>query len=255
MAPQSYWNRCAAKARPATPAVRVLPLAAANRIAHASTPSRWDIMTVRLVLFGSPALHVDGESIALPFERRNQLLAFLALKRVVGGTRRTGGDAVAGAGDQARVHEPAQDALPPPVVRVGGGDRSAGELAALRGGHRRAGVRAGAAGEPGARGAGAAPRTRCSRASTTTAARHGPAGWRSSATACASRGAVRRSTAWPARSTRPKGSTCPRGCSTTIRSTRRRCACTWHGWSAAARRRVPARRIATSSSASPRISG
>jgi predicted ATPase/DNA-binding SARP family transcriptional activator len=38
-------------------------------------------MTVRLVLFGSPALQLDGESIALPFERRNQLLAFLALKR------------------------------------------------------------------------------------------------------------------------------------------------------------------------------
>lgn len=38
-------------------------------------------MTVRLFLFGSPTLEVGGESIALPFERRNQLLAFLALKR------------------------------------------------------------------------------------------------------------------------------------------------------------------------------
>ena len=38
-------------------------------------------MTVRLVLFGSPTLEVGGEYIALPFERRHQLLAFLALKR------------------------------------------------------------------------------------------------------------------------------------------------------------------------------
>jgi predicted ATPase/DNA-binding SARP family transcriptional activator/Tfp pilus assembly protein PilF len=38
-------------------------------------------MTVRLALFGSPTLHDGGASIALPFERRNQLLAFLALKR------------------------------------------------------------------------------------------------------------------------------------------------------------------------------
>ena len=38
-------------------------------------------MTVRLSLFGAPAIHDGGESFALPFERRNQLLAFLALKR------------------------------------------------------------------------------------------------------------------------------------------------------------------------------
>jgi hypothetical protein len=37
-------------------------------------------MSVRLTLFGSPAIDLDGESSALPFERRNQLLVFLALK-------------------------------------------------------------------------------------------------------------------------------------------------------------------------------
>jgi len=38
-------------------------------------------MTVRLVLFGSPAIEYGGKALALPFERRSQLLAFLALKR------------------------------------------------------------------------------------------------------------------------------------------------------------------------------
>ncbi len=38
-------------------------------------------MTVRLFLFGSPTVEYGGESLALPFERRNQLLVFLALKR------------------------------------------------------------------------------------------------------------------------------------------------------------------------------
>jgi DNA-binding SARP family transcriptional activator/tetratricopeptide (TPR) repeat protein len=38
-------------------------------------------MTARLFLFGSPTVEVGGESVALPFERRNQLLVFLALKR------------------------------------------------------------------------------------------------------------------------------------------------------------------------------
>ena len=38
-------------------------------------------MTLRLFLFGSPTVEYGGESVALPFERRNQLLVFLALKR------------------------------------------------------------------------------------------------------------------------------------------------------------------------------
>jgi predicted ATPase/DNA-binding SARP family transcriptional activator len=38
-------------------------------------------MTVRLVLFGSPTIHYGGTCFALPFERRSQLLAFLALRR------------------------------------------------------------------------------------------------------------------------------------------------------------------------------
>src|SRR5687768_1143732 len=38
-------------------------------------------MTVRLLLFGSPTIEYGGESLALPFERRNQLLVFLALRR------------------------------------------------------------------------------------------------------------------------------------------------------------------------------
>lgn len=38
-------------------------------------------MTVRLLLFGSPTIEYGGDSLALPFERRSQLLVFLALKR------------------------------------------------------------------------------------------------------------------------------------------------------------------------------
>ncbi|CAG0949569.1 Putative HTH-type transcriptional regulator [Burkholderiales bacterium] len=38
-------------------------------------------MPVRLHLFGSPAIDSGGESLALPFERRNQVVVFLALKR------------------------------------------------------------------------------------------------------------------------------------------------------------------------------
>jgi len=38
-------------------------------------------MTVRWILLGSPAVERDGASQALPFERRTQLLAYLALKR------------------------------------------------------------------------------------------------------------------------------------------------------------------------------
>ncbi|MGZ9075679.1 MAG: BTAD domain-containing putative transcriptional regulator, partial [Burkholderiaceae bacterium] len=38
-------------------------------------------MTVRLLLLGSPAVEIDGRPVALAFERRYQLIAFLALKR------------------------------------------------------------------------------------------------------------------------------------------------------------------------------
>jgi predicted ATPase/DNA-binding SARP family transcriptional activator/Tfp pilus assembly protein PilF len=38
-------------------------------------------MSVRLFLFGSPAIEYGGKSFALPFERRSQLLALLAMKR------------------------------------------------------------------------------------------------------------------------------------------------------------------------------
>ena len=38
-------------------------------------------MTVRLSLFGSPSIAHGGKSLALPLERRSQLLVFLALKR------------------------------------------------------------------------------------------------------------------------------------------------------------------------------
>jgi predicted ATPase/DNA-binding SARP family transcriptional activator len=39
------------------------------------------MMTARVHLFGSPRIAGDGESFALPFERRNQVLVYLALKR------------------------------------------------------------------------------------------------------------------------------------------------------------------------------
>ena len=38
-------------------------------------------MTVRLLLLGSPTVEHGGQSLALPFERRHQLLVFLALKK------------------------------------------------------------------------------------------------------------------------------------------------------------------------------
>jgi DNA-binding SARP family transcriptional activator len=38
-------------------------------------------MTLRLVLFGTPAVEHDQASWALPFERRHQLVAYLALER------------------------------------------------------------------------------------------------------------------------------------------------------------------------------
>src|SRR5215213_10060704 len=38
-------------------------------------------MTVRLLLFGTPSIAHDGVLSALAFERRSQLLGFLALKR------------------------------------------------------------------------------------------------------------------------------------------------------------------------------
>ena len=38
-------------------------------------------MSLRLALFGSPTIEYDGTSAALPYERRGQLLAFVALKR------------------------------------------------------------------------------------------------------------------------------------------------------------------------------
>jgi predicted ATPase/DNA-binding SARP family transcriptional activator len=38
-------------------------------------------MSIRLQLLGSPAVTRDGETFALPFERRSQVLAFLALRR------------------------------------------------------------------------------------------------------------------------------------------------------------------------------
>jgi predicted ATPase/DNA-binding SARP family transcriptional activator len=43
--------------------------------------SRSAEMKVRLILFGSPAVEYGGESAVLPFERRTQLLALLAVKR------------------------------------------------------------------------------------------------------------------------------------------------------------------------------
>jgi len=38
-------------------------------------------MPVRLQLLGSPSVEADGQAYAFPFERRSQLIAFLALKR------------------------------------------------------------------------------------------------------------------------------------------------------------------------------
>src|SRR3954470_6649260 len=36
---------------------------------------------MRLVLFGAPTIERDAAALALPFERRSQLIAYLALKR------------------------------------------------------------------------------------------------------------------------------------------------------------------------------
>ena len=59
---------------------RPLPPARDASIIASPFPSR-TAMPVRLALFGAPAIEHDGESHALPFERRGQLVAFLAMKR------------------------------------------------------------------------------------------------------------------------------------------------------------------------------
>ena len=56
-------------------------LAAESGFAHAGKFPIGAPMTVRLLLFSSPTVEFGGGSAALPFERRSQLLAFLALKR------------------------------------------------------------------------------------------------------------------------------------------------------------------------------
>jgi DNA-binding SARP family transcriptional activator len=64
-------------------------------------------MSARLSLFGSPTIDRDGEALVLPFERRGQLLAFLALRRAWVGradSRRCSGRSR----DPPRLHQPAQ---------------------------------------------------------------------------------------------------------------------------------------------------
>ncbi len=39
-------------------------------------------MSLRLILFGAPTIESGGQSLALPFERRSQLLVLLALRRI-----------------------------------------------------------------------------------------------------------------------------------------------------------------------------
>lgn len=38
-------------------------------------------MEVRFLLLGPPTVEIDGRGVALPFERRSQLLVYLALER------------------------------------------------------------------------------------------------------------------------------------------------------------------------------
>ncbi len=141
-------------------------------------------MTVRLLLFGSPTVEYGGESLALPFERRNQLLVFLALKRAWVGRARTGGTALARAGKQARLHQPSQDAASIAVAALGARDRVAGGCASVRSRDRRVRLstrRCASSDSP--------MRCRCVAAScspdlTTIRAKHGQAGSASSAIAC-----------------------------------------------------------------------
>ncbi len=76
----------------------------------------------------------------------------------MGGARGARRALLARAIGEARVREPAQDALSPAVAAVGARDREPGQRAPLRRGHRRVGVRERAGRRPTAGRAGAAPR-------------------------------------------------------------------------------------------------
>ena len=89
-------------------------------------------MTLRLFLFGSPTVEYGGESVALPFERRNQLLVFLALKRSWVGRAELAAHALAGPAEQAGLHEPSQNPVSAAVTAMGELDRIAGSRPPIR---------------------------------------------------------------------------------------------------------------------------
>ena len=76
-------------------------------------------MSIRLHLFGSPKVDFAGESFVLPFERRSQLLALLALKRAWVGRAELAAMFWPDQADEARVRQPAQDPVPPAGAAVG----------------------------------------------------------------------------------------------------------------------------------------
>ena len=155
-------------------------------------------MSLRLSLFGAPTVTFGATSMALEFERRTQLVAYLALKRTW--VSRSELAALLWPDQDTKL---AQTNLRKALFRLsfpalGRSDRSAGWRAAFRAPHRRAVVRNGAARATPRRRARRMRAATCWPDSTTIATRPGRAGSRSSATGCAQRGARRRRSISPA---------------------------------------------------------
>ena len=125
---------------------------------------------------------------------------------------------------EARLHQPAQDAVPPAGVPWGRPIELQGSALRFEVADRRRRVRSGAARRPHRRSPARCAAASSSPDSTTTPAKPGPAGSASSATACAPPGAARPRRASPATSSRARRSSCRRGCSKPIRSTKPPCA-------------------------------
>ena len=86
-------------------------------------------MTIRLQLFGAPKAVIDDASFVLPFERRSQLVVLLALRRAWVGRAELAAMLWPEQAEQARLREPAQDAVPPAGAALG---RAALETAGRR---------------------------------------------------------------------------------------------------------------------------
>ena len=174
---------------------RLAPPSTDRKIRRLRSPA----MPARLHLFGSPTIDLDGGPVALPFERRSQLLVYLALKR-----------AWVGRAELAAIFWPEQSQklafanLRKTLFRLqsvpwGRPIELQGQTARLECRPTSPSSRRRCATAASTTPCLSTPAT-CSPASTTPAAKPGPAGSASSATGCAPPGAARSCNVPPARS-------------------------------------------------------